>query len=89
MESDIVLYGASGHCKVIIELILSSDKFKINSIIDDNENTKNVFNYDVKHSKHFEFKCFCYRIYPYRIFCFVGYMPLIVFLQPPYFSFLS
>ena len=56
MESDIVLYGASGHCKVIIELILSSDKFKINSIIDDNENTKNVFNYDVKHSKHFEFK---------------------------------
>ena len=51
MESDIVLYGASGHCKVIIDIILSSDKFKINSIIDDNENTKNVFNYDVKHSK--------------------------------------
>ena len=56
MESEIVLYGASGHCKVIIELLLSSDKFKINSIIDDNENTKNVFNYDVKHSKQFEFK---------------------------------
>ena len=56
MESDIVLYGASGHCKVIIELILNLPKLKINSIIDDNENTKNVFDYDVKHSKQFEFK---------------------------------
>lgn len=41
MESDIVLYGASGHC---------------NAIIGDNENTKNVFDYDVKHSKQFDFK---------------------------------
>lgn len=56
MKSDIVLYGASGHCKVIIDIIFSSDKFKIYSIIDDNENTKNVFNYDVIHSKQFEFK---------------------------------
>ena len=30
------LYGASGHCKVVIEAIKSSKKIKIDAVFDDN-----------------------------------------------------
>lgn len=42
------LYGASGHAKVIID-ILSSQGIKINALIDDNQNIKELLGYRVIH----------------------------------------
>ena len=40
------LYGASGHCKVIID-ILKKNKIKIESIFDDNESINKIFEFSV------------------------------------------
>lgn len=41
METKVILYGASGHCKVIID-ILNLRSVSIEQIVDDNETTKSV-----------------------------------------------
>ena len=46
IENKVNLYGASGHCKVIIDILMSNDTF-IDSIIDDNPNVKEILNYKV------------------------------------------
>ena len=46
-----ILYGASGHAKVIID-ILEKNKLKISTIIDDNEQLKKVLNYPIKQFKN-------------------------------------
>ncbi|HAT76373.1 MAG TPA: acetyltransferase [Flavobacterium sp.] len=43
------LYGASGHCKVIIDIIISIG-FSIDKIYDDTENIKQLLNYPVTHT---------------------------------------
>ncbi len=43
----IVLLGAGGHCKVIIDIIESSNKYKIIGIIDKNKNSEKVLGYNV------------------------------------------
>ena len=50
MEANICLYGASGHCKVILE-ILKSNNIYVDLIIDDNPKTINILNVNVYHSK--------------------------------------
>lgn len=55
MENNIVLYGASGHCKVIIDAILSDNKFNITHIIDDDSSIKLLCGYKVNHSSEFNF----------------------------------
>lgn len=45
-----ILYGASGHGKVIIE-ILESLNIKIDYIVDDNPDLKNIFGYEVRGNK--------------------------------------
>jgi len=55
MENNIVLYGASGHCKVIIDAILSNNKFNITHIIDDDSSIKMLCGYTVNHSSEFNF----------------------------------
>lgn len=42
------IYGASGHSKVIIDIIISKD-LKIDEIYDDNKNIKNILNRSVSH----------------------------------------
>lgn len=42
------IYGASGHAKVIIELVQSQNK-NINHIFDDNPDILKIFNYEVEH----------------------------------------
>lgn len=41
-----ILYGASGHAKVVIDILEKSNQ-QINSIIDDDENIKSILNYKV------------------------------------------
>ena len=41
------LYGASGHCKVIIDSIQSSSSKKIEGVFDDNINLKEILNIPV------------------------------------------
>jgi sugar O-acyltransferase (sialic acid O-acetyltransferase NeuD family) len=53
MENNIILYGASGHCKVIID-ILQSDGQIINSIIDDAPK-QNILGLPVLNSKEYRF----------------------------------
>ena len=43
------LYGASGHCKVIIDIIINNN-FRIDKIYDDNVNIKQLSNYPVTHT---------------------------------------
>jgi sugar O-acyltransferase (sialic acid O-acetyltransferase NeuD family) len=54
MENNIVLYGASGHCKVIID-ILENNKIAIDTIIDDDINKKSILSYTITNSNQFEF----------------------------------
>ena len=42
-----ILYGASGHCKVIID-ILEANKIPIDYIVDDNNSLSSLLGYDVK-----------------------------------------
>lgn len=53
MDSSIVLYGASGHCKVIID-ILECNEQTISCIIDDAPK-KNILGFPVLHSKDYCF----------------------------------
>jgi sugar O-acyltransferase (sialic acid O-acetyltransferase NeuD family) len=38
------LYGASGHCKVVIDILLENKEFEIEGIIDNNPKLKSIFN---------------------------------------------
>ena len=44
-----ILYGASGHSKVIIDIVESRAEQTIDFIIDDNKDIKEVFGYKVEH----------------------------------------
>lgn len=44
-----IIYGASGHSKVIIDIVESRAEHTIDLIIDDNEEIKEVFGYKVEH----------------------------------------
>jgi sugar O-acyltransferase (sialic acid O-acetyltransferase NeuD family) len=49
MENKITLYGASGHCKVIID-ILQCNNVCIENIFDDNQNKEKILEYPILHS---------------------------------------
>ena len=55
MENNLILYGASGHCKVIIDVLEScgSNTF---TIVDDNINTTSILGIEVAHSSTVSFK---------------------------------
>lgn len=55
MENKVSLYGASGHCKVIID-ILQKNNVSINTIIDDSHNVETIFNHSVVHSSKINLK---------------------------------
>lgn len=48
------LYGSSGHCKVIIDIITASNELKIEGILDDNSKMATVFEIPVFNSSIFE-----------------------------------
>lgn len=50
------LFGASGHCKVIIDIIEKCNKFQIDAIIDDNPKFKSILNNVVLRTTDFKFK---------------------------------
>lgn len=54
METKLILYGASGHCKVVID-ILQNNNTRINSIVDENPKVKHILGKKVKHVSQFEF----------------------------------
>ncbi len=54
MENNIVLYGASGHCKVIID-ILENNNTTIDTIIDDDATKKSILGYAISNSNQFDF----------------------------------
>lgn len=54
MESNIVLYGASGHCKVVIDILLESS-LNIDKILDDSVNLKEICKYPVVNPSNHEF----------------------------------
>lgn len=49
MENDVILYGASGHCKVIID-ILECSNVGIKNIVDDNPKSTTILGKSVVHS---------------------------------------
>lgn len=49
METNVILYGASGHCKVIID-ILECAQVEIQTIVDDNPHTTAILGRSVVHS---------------------------------------
>ncbi len=53
METSITLYGASGHCKVIID-ILNCNEAIIEKIIDDNPKTKSILGISILNTKDFD-----------------------------------
>lgn len=53
MENDYYLYGASGHCKVIID-ILKSNNVVVSAVIDDNPKSTALFNIPVIHIQSVE-----------------------------------
>lgn len=55
METSVILYGASGHCKVIID-ILQVSNIKIKTILDDNLATTSILENKVEYSQNFELK---------------------------------
>ncbi|WP_423219727.1 acetyltransferase [Flavobacterium columnare] len=57
MDNKIILYGASGHCKVIID-ILFENKIQIKTIIDDVGKLKTIFDFPIINSKKFKFHPF-------------------------------
>lgn len=44
-----IIYGASGHAKVIIDIIKSANSHSIDLIVDDNPAIKSLLNYKVEH----------------------------------------
>ena len=54
MENKIVLFGASGHCKVVID-ILQSNGEKITAITDDNPKTEQLLGITVFRSDNYDF----------------------------------
>lgn len=54
MENNIILYGASGHCKVIID-ILQANNQRINCIIDDNPKSDKILDFKIMNTDNFEF----------------------------------
>jgi sugar O-acyltransferase (sialic acid O-acetyltransferase NeuD family) len=57
MENNIILYGASGHCKVIID-ILQCNNQTITEIIDDAPKFDKILGLKVSNSKEFDFSKF-------------------------------
>jgi len=55
MENKLYLYGASGHCKVVID-ILQSNNVDITAVIDDNPKAEELLNIPVIYSESFEVK---------------------------------
>lgn len=53
MENNICLYGASGHCKAIID-ILKSNGLSVDFIIDDNPKSDTLLDVQVIHSRDFK-----------------------------------
>ncbi|MFM9987035.1 acetyltransferase [Flavobacterium sp.] len=54
MENNIILYGASGHCKVVID-ILQSNEQSIKTIIDDAPKLKTILGFSILNSIKFDF----------------------------------
>ena len=54
METKINLYGASGHCKVIVDILLAN-KVEIGTIIDDNPKLLSILDHSVQKNDHFYF----------------------------------
>ena len=50
------LFGASGHCKVIIDIIERCDQFKVDAIVDDNPKCQAIFNNVVLKTSDCRFK---------------------------------
>ena len=53
MENDHYLYGASGHCKVIVDILKSND-IAVCAIIDDNPKSSELFNIPIVHTQKIE-----------------------------------
>jgi len=47
MENELILYGASGHCKVVMDVILSTNYYQIKTILDDNCAITSLYEYPV------------------------------------------
>lgn len=58
METKLILYGASGHCKVVID-ILQNNNTRINAIVDENPKIKHILGKKVKLASQFEFNSLC------------------------------
>jgi sugar O-acyltransferase (sialic acid O-acetyltransferase NeuD family) len=54
MDNNIVLYGASGHGKVIVDSIRANN-LDIYAVVDDNPNCTSILGYKVYHSSEFDF----------------------------------
>ena len=54
MENKLFLYGASGHCKVVIDILQSNDEI-ITAIIDDNPKTEQLLEIKVYRSDAYNF----------------------------------
>lgn len=52
MENKVNLYGASGHCKVIIDALISSD-VAIDTIVDDNPKSELLLGIEIKRTENF------------------------------------
>lgn len=52
METEIILFGASGHCKVVID-ILQCNQEVITAIVDDNPKMPTLLGIQVEHSENF------------------------------------
>jgi sugar O-acyltransferase (sialic acid O-acetyltransferase NeuD family) len=55
MENEIILYGAGGHCKVIID-ILECLQIGVRTIVDDNPRSSELMAYSVVSASNFSFK---------------------------------
>ena len=51
MDNKVILYGASGHCKVIID-ILQNSQIEVDCIIDDNPKSQPILGYEIFNSNH-------------------------------------
>lgn len=54
MENKIVLFGASGHCKVVVDILQSNAEF-VSAIIDDNPRTAELLGIKIFHSDNYNF----------------------------------
>ena len=51
MENNITLYGASGHCKVIIDILQSNNQV-ITTIIDDDPKINTILGFSILKTSH-------------------------------------